>query len=169
MEAQATQDYDLTLLDDSRPEPIPLQTLIELRQKGLSYAQIGKLTNRTKQAIHLRLKDIDIHIKSVKQFKQHKADILSIHQSIILDSLTPEAYKEASPYQRVGMLSYYDNMERLERGKATSNIGIEALVETRQTLEEASKEAQERKEEALRAIAQLQSGKASPAGGKGDE
>ena len=124
-EAQASEDNlpdnpvgGRPLLDDT----IPIGKLIELRNKGLSHSEIGKIVGCSKQNISERLQPCIKDIDNLKSFKENKADILAIHQSRLLNNLTTEDIKKSSGYQKVGMFSVLHNQERLERGESTSNI-----------------------------------------------
>ena len=172
MEAESIQDNvpaDTNTINDTNNKGIPLQRLIELRSKGLSYSEIGSLVNCSKVNVYNRLVDFKEDIESLKSFKDNRADLFAVYQSALINSINLNDIKKMPAASRVTAAAILYDKERLERDKSTSNVGIEAMVTHRQTLEEASKEAQERKEEALRAIAQLQSGKPSPAEDNGPE
>ena len=108
---------------DKAPKGIPLERIIELRKKNLTYEEIGTILNCSKQNIEARLKGIKEHLDSLESFKANKADLMALNQSVILNSLTPDVVKSASPYQRVGMLGILFDKERLERNQVTEIIG----------------------------------------------
>ncbi len=55
-------------------------------------------------------------------FKENRADLLSIQQDRLINSLTDADIQKSSAYQKVGMFSLLYDKERLERDKSTSNI-----------------------------------------------
>ena len=116
------EQYPSDLSADVREDPIPISRLIELRKKNLSYNEIAELVGRTKQTVHKRLQPYVEDINNLQSFKDHRADILAVHQARLLNSLTPDAIKECSPYQRVGMFGILYDKERIERGMSTQNI-----------------------------------------------
>ena len=118
-----TQTIDHKSLDGSY-QPIPLETLIEYRSKGLSYKQIGKLVGRSKQTIHQRLQPVIAELNALPDYKRHKADILALTGNRILSSLTPAKLKDSSAYQLTGMFGIINQHERLEREQSTANISI---------------------------------------------
>ena len=107
---------------------IPLSKIIELRNKGLSYTDIGSLLGCTRENICQRLKPYRSEVDNLKSFKDNKADILAVHQSRLLNNLTDEDIKKSSGYQKVGMFSVLHNQERLERGESTQNIAYADLT-----------------------------------------
>ena len=52
------QQDQLTTITENQSDPIPLQLLIELRSKGLSYSQVGKIAGAQKNQIKNQLKDL---------------------------------------------------------------------------------------------------------------
>ena len=102
--------------------PIPIETLIEYRQKGLTYKEIGNLVGRTKQTVQERLKPIIDDIDCLELHKKHRADIIAIQSRKILKSLTDEDIQKAPAGQRVMMYGILYDKERLERGESTHNI-----------------------------------------------
>ena len=105
-------------------DPAPIAKLIELRNKGLTYEEIGNMLGRSKVTIFQRLKPFKKHIDNLEAIKKYKADTLAVYQSAILDSLTEADLKKASAYQKVGMYGILYDKERLERGQSTGNLSI---------------------------------------------
>jgi predicted transcriptional regulator len=103
-------------------EPIPIAKIIELRNKNLTYEQIGQLLGCTKQNIAYRLQMFKPAIDNLPSIKELRADNLAVVSSTILNSLTPEDIKKSTGYQKVGMFSLLYDKERLERGQSTENI-----------------------------------------------
>lgn len=133
-----------TLDPDTFTETIPLARIIELRNKKLTYDQIGKILGCTRQNIHERLKGLIPHIEGLQSFKDNDADVMTVLRSVILTSLTPEDIKKASAYQRVGMYGILYDKEALARGKVTEIIGyIDMNVAFAQVVAERAKLAKE--------------------------
>jgi len=63
---------------EDTPKGIPLQRLIDLRAKGLSYYDIGKIVGCTKSNVHKRLKPLADEIENLPSFKKHRADYFAI-------------------------------------------------------------------------------------------
>ena len=106
-------------------EVVPINTLIELRKKGLSYEQIGKIVNRSMQTVWERLQPYQDAIDGLQPFKEGRADLLAIHQSRLLNSLSEGDINKMSGLQKItGAAVLYDK-ERLERGQSTANVAYQ--------------------------------------------
>ena len=103
-------------------KPIPLADIIDLRNKGLTLEQIGKLVGCSHQNISYRLQPFMEEIEGLKSFKDNRADVLAAYQHRILNSLQATDLGKSSPYQKVGMFGILYDKERLERGQSTSNV-----------------------------------------------
>ena len=103
-------------------KPVPIETLIEYRKKGLTYQEIGNLVGRTKQTVQERLKPIIDDIDTIELHKKHRADILALQSRRILKSLTNDDIQKTPAGQRVMMYGILYDKERLERGESTANI-----------------------------------------------
>ena len=134
----------------SRANPkIDLDYAIQLRLKGLSYEEIAKIFNVSKQAVHNRLTGYISENIEIQAFSKHKADILAGKQAEILRSLTEEDIKKASAYQRVGMFGILYQNERLERGLSTQNIDTKSIAIHLQTV---AKDLEDRKAKLLQSV-----------------
>lgn len=111
---------------------IPIETVIALRKRNLSMAQIASVLGCSKQNIQYRLREIASEIETVDDFKKHKADILAIHQRRILNAVTPANLSKASLKDKGIAFGIMFDKERLERGKSTSNILYGDIVRIRQ-------------------------------------
>jgi transposase len=102
---------------------IDVEKAIELRFKGLTFTEIAKQFDVTKQSVReviRRYLPVDI---SVDWFRKNKSAMLHAKQAQILSSLSPEEIKEASAYQKVGMFGILYDKARLEDGQSTENVG----------------------------------------------
>ena len=150
-----TEELSLDTVDDSPDKPVPVEKLLKWRKQGLSYAEIGKMTGKSKQAVHQRLQPYKDAIENLPAFKENRADIFAIHQQRLLNSLTDDDIKRIPPGSRFTGVGILYDKERLERDKSTENVSYADMSNKRLSLEEASAQAQQRKSEALAAIAAL--------------
>jgi len=122
----STPDEEIPTLDpDSMTKPqkdIPISAIVEYRNKGLTYREIGELLGCTKQNIHERLQPFIASIDTLPAVKGTRADVLAVVSDGILNSLTTEDIKKSSAYQKVGMYALLYDKERLERGESTQNV-----------------------------------------------
>ena len=120
------QEFTGTQILHSRNERrIDLEKAIEMRLKGVSLEDIGKLFGVTKQAVHHKLKPyVDTDDINVEIWKKRKADILAGKQAAVLSLLTQDDIKKASPKDKVVMFGILNDKERLERGQSTSNVSV---------------------------------------------
>lgn len=71
----------------SRP-PLSLESVVSMRNRGLSLAEIGKVCGVSKQAVSQLIKRHGLEVGTIEAFKSGKADILHSKQKLILDSIT---------------------------------------------------------------------------------
>ena len=115
---------------------IDVDKAIQLRCKGLSYADIAKHFDVTGESVRERIGGLVNTDFDLEAFKKNRADILSGKQLELLKSLTEDDIKKASPYQKVGMFSLLYDKERLERGESTSNIAYADLSDSLRGLQQ---------------------------------
>ena len=121
-------------LDLISPKPptanknIPIESILELREKGLTLDQTAKILGCSPANVYARLKHHNPTFERIERFKRHRADILTLKQAEIINSLTEDEIKKA-PAQVKGMLLgiFYDK-ERIERGLSTQNISVFSRV-----------------------------------------
>ena len=82
--------------DGPHKKPVAIEKLIKWRKKGLTYSEIGSLAGVSKQSVHKRLKPFKEAIESLPTYKEHRADIFAILQSMLLNSLTESDIKAIS-------------------------------------------------------------------------
>ena len=107
-----------------RPKNIPIETILEYRNKGLSPPQIAKLLNCNKSNIFRRLQKIDQELNHFQNYKKHRADIIGLKSRQILKHMDDAKLEKASAYQLAGMFGILYDKERLERDKSTQNVGM---------------------------------------------
>ena len=135
---------------------IPISRIIELRKRGNSYKEIGKILGCTKQNVELRLRPFKAEIEALQSFKEQRADVLAVYQQKLLNSLTDSDIKRMPPGSRLTGFGILYDKERLERGQSTDNIAVEALIEDLHNTQEQLDKIRERKAELLRLKAEQQ-------------
>ncbi len=113
---------DSKILANTYHKGISTARILELRKKGLTYAEIGAIVGCTKETVFYHIGKLRDSIDNLKAFKENRADLLSIQQDRLINSLTDADIQKSSAYQKVGMFSLLYDKERLERDKSTSNI-----------------------------------------------
>jgi len=113
---------------DDRSKDIPLSLLIDLRKRGLSYRQIGKVAGCSHVNVLDRLKDYIQDIDQVDSFNRNRGDVLAIIQHKIVKSLTSDDIKNSSMRDRVVSMGILHDKERLERGLSTANIAVDSVI-----------------------------------------
>jgi len=115
---------------DRSHKNIPIETIIEYRNRGLSYTEIAKLTGCSRQNVHQRLETVEYSKEDLDHFKKHRGDVFAFLQSKLLNSIDSDAIKGMQPYQRIIGASIMYDKERLEQGKSTGNINILEVTAT---------------------------------------
>jgi type I restriction-modification system DNA methylase subunit len=108
---------------------IPISRIIELRKRGNSYKEIGKILGCTKQNVDLRLRPFKAEIEALESFKEHKADVLGVYQQKLLNSLTDSDIKRMPPGSRLTGFGILYDKERLERSLSTENVSYADYTE----------------------------------------
>lgn len=101
---------------------ISLEEMVDLKAKGLSLAQIGKMAGISKQAVSQRLKASGLDPEEIGQFKKDKSLILHGKQKMLLDSLTPEEIKKMGGRDKVVSFGIIYDKTRLQDDKSTVNL-----------------------------------------------
>ncbi len=110
-----------------RNKNIPIEKLIDLRKKGLSYQQVASIVGCSKINVLNRLKAYCNDIDNLESFKNNRADILAIKQSRLVNSITEAAINKMPVRDRVVSFGILYDKERLERGQSTDNLSIRSL------------------------------------------
>ena len=111
---------------DRSHKNIPIQTIIEYRNRGLGYSEIAKLTGCSRQNVEQRLSTIEYSKEDLENFKNHRKDVFAFLQSKLLNSIDISEIKELNPLQRIvatGIL--FDKEEKLQEPE---NINTFALI-----------------------------------------
>lgn len=113
------------------PKGLSIETIIDLRQRGLSVGQIGKLIGCSTQNVAKRLAKINETIDNTHKYRKNRAFILAYHEQRISQELTDAKLKKAKFIDLVKGMSFLHNQERLEEGKSTQNIAYADMVKLR--------------------------------------
>ena len=117
------------------PKYIPIELIIELKQKNLTSKQIAAIISEktpiTDSAIRHRLAECSDIIEHSGSYKKNRADVLAFHQQQILHSLTQSGkvqikYAKDVKDMSIAFRNLYDS-ERLERGQSTANVDYPEL------------------------------------------
>ena len=123
---------------------------LKLRNPNLTLKQACNILDITKQSLYYHLDKANVSwngiIKHIDNFNNTEIDMLTYKASLALDSLTPAKLKKESAVQNSTVYCQLFDKRQLLLGRATANISIESLQETRVSLEEASAAAQDRKQ-----------------------
>jgi transcriptional regulator with XRE-family HTH domain len=101
---------------------ISLEEMVDLKAKGLSLAQIGKMAGISKQGVSQRLKASGLDPGEIGQFKKDKSLILHGKQKMLLDSLTQEEIKKMGGRDKVVSFGIIYDKTRLQDDKSTVNL-----------------------------------------------
>ena len=108
-------------IDISGNKSAPIAELLKWRKQGLTYEEIGNLAGTSKQAAHQRLKPFKDAIENLPSFKEHRADILAVLQSMLLSSLTEEDIKSMAPASRITGAAILIDKEQQLLGKSAGS------------------------------------------------
>jgi transcriptional regulator len=124
----------------SKPKKIPIEYILELRDKKLSPTEIAKRLECSIANITQRLKRYDERIGSVEAFKKHRAEVMAEKQKEVLGHLTEEKLKKANAKDLCIVYGTLYDKERLERGQSTTNVGLQASVKIAEDIASGNKD-----------------------------
>ena len=107
---------------------IDINEVIALRVEGHSLDKIAEYLGCSKANIHKRLEPYKDDIDGLSFYKRNRSNVLSIHQSRMLEQLTPTKIKEMNALQITTAFGILYDKERLETGQSTSNTSVLATV-----------------------------------------
>ena len=155
----------VTINDKEVPyhKALTIDNIIALKTNhpNLTQDQAAQLLNCSNSAIRYHLYKHNVKweqvAKDIKLFNNAEIDLLSFKAAQALKHLTPEKLEKESAVQNSTVYCQLFDKRQLLLGRATAMIGIEALQEHRISLEDASKQALERKAALEAKIAALES------------
>ena len=109
---------------------VSISKALELRSKGLTYDEVGKVLGFTKQAIQQRIAPFISAIDNVTTSQAQSAELWTVIRDSALNSLTPEDYQKASLLQKVTAAGISDDKYRRAADLSTANVNIMASIHT---------------------------------------
>ena len=127
---------------------IDINKALELRmKKGLSYEEIGKYFNASRQAAYQaldRFSALLLKPGEVAAYRSRKGEILESVEARLLHELVDKGRVEKASLNNVAYtLGVVGNMTRLEKGQSTSNIAYKDLTSSLDELNQERKQLQE--------------------------
>jgi hypothetical protein len=107
-----------------RTKGISWRKVFELKQRGLSHAQIGKLLGCSHQNITQLVKRYGREFEGLADFKESKGDYLLAKQRQLLDGITPKKIDKMSGKDLAISFGVIFDKHRLETGESTSNLSL---------------------------------------------
>lgn len=111
--------------------PIPIDQLIALRDKNLSYSQIGKIVGCDPSNVFYRLQRIDM--EGTGLFEKNRANFFRSLQLRFLQTINDEDIKKAPIQTRVWAASVLYDKEKIETGKIGEQLDYNAMPVTQVT------------------------------------
>jgi hypothetical protein len=144
------QAQDIVETNQTSPYPvniraqknIPIERIIELRNKKLSPEEIGKILGCSGVNVLQRLKSLIYEVDLIEPFKKNRANIFAFHQNRIIHSISPADLEKAGLRDKVVAAGILYDKERLETGQSTSNIFYADLIKARQIVDREIQEAE---------------------------
>ena len=122
-----TIDPPINQISNTAPKFIPIETLIEYANKGLSYPEVAKLVGCSPENVCQRFKTIDYTPERLKDYKKHRADILSHLGSQLINNISHEDIQKAPLGTKVLAYCQLYDKERLERGQSTEIVDLQSV------------------------------------------
>lgn len=107
---------------DKKGVSLSLEEMVDLKGKGLSLAQIGKMAGISKQAVSQRLKTSGLDPTEIGQFTKDRSLILKGKQRLVLSAITPEKVKTMSVRDAAVAAGILIDKQRLIDGESTANV-----------------------------------------------
>lgn len=101
---------------------IPIAEMVDLKAKGVSLAQIGKMAGVSKQAVSQALKRSGLDPDEIKTFTKDRSLILRGKQRLVLSAITPEKVKTMSVRDAAVAAGILIDKQRLLDGESTANV-----------------------------------------------
>jgi predicted transcriptional regulator len=111
-----------------RHKPAPLSRLIELRKKGLSLSEIGKLNGCSKVAVSQRFSRAGINPDDLIDYVDSKAVMHESLQYRIHKAVNEADIKKAPLGTKVLAICQLEDKIRLLRDQSTANIQVKGVV-----------------------------------------
>jgi len=112
----------------NKPKGIDIADIIGLIKTGLSAGQAAKVLRCSKRNIQCRFRKVAEEVEKVGGFKEHRADVLAIHQRRILNSITPFNLQKANLKDKTVAFGVLFDKEKIEVGKGSVGGGIKIEI-----------------------------------------
>jgi hypothetical protein len=132
---QQAQDLPI-LMPDNQRDPISLAKLIDLRNRKLTYKQIAKLCDCSLQSVWERLQAFKESLETVDDYKRRRADVYTVVESALVNSLSGKDIKTASLATKVQAIDTIYKIGRLEEGKATAHVAYVDMTRSLDSLDQ---------------------------------
>lgn len=109
-------------------EPIPIERLIELRNKRLSYEEIGRIVGCSKINVWSRIHGWIEEQEEVEEYKKNESHVLNLIRFKITKSITDDDIKKAPLRDRIVAFGVLYDKYRLETDQSTANVGYKGEV-----------------------------------------
>lgn len=116
------------------PKGIPIEQIIDLRSRGLSISQIGKLLGCDSKNVWVRLQKSGYDLDNTKYYRQNRAEILAYEQNRIRQHFTDAKLQKSSLRDLVVAYGILYDKERLESGLSTANVSYSDAIKARKQL-----------------------------------
>lgn len=121
-------------MDNEKEKPIRMSPKVlqmvemKLRNPAVTTREIGKVVGRHHATVSRALKRYGIESKSVKDFRDNRANVLAGYQDRILRAIDDESLKKASLKDKVVSVGILYDKEALETGRSTHNVSFAGIV-----------------------------------------
>ncbi len=106
----------------AKKAPFSLEEMVDLRGKGVSLSQIGRMAGISKQAVSQRLKSSGLAPEEIREFTKDRSLILRGKQKLVLSAITPEKVKTMSVRDAAVAAGILIDKQRLIDGESTANV-----------------------------------------------
>jgi hypothetical protein len=96
--------------------------MVDLKAKGLSLSQIGRMSGISKQAVSQRLKTNGLDPEEIGTFTRDRSLILRGKQKLVLGAITPEKVATMSVRDAAVAAGILIDKQRLIDGESTANV-----------------------------------------------
>lgn len=107
-----------------RTKGISWRKVFELKGRGLSHAQIGKLLGCSHQNITRMVKCYGAELEGLDDFKANKGDFILAKQKQLLEGITAKKIDKMSGKDLAISFGVIFDKYRLETGESTANISL---------------------------------------------
>lgn len=115
-------------IQPKRKNRLKLEIVLADLKSGLSAKQIAERYGVPYSSVRNFCSKHGISLKGLSHYKNLRADIFALKQSLILNEITRQTVGEASLRDKMMAFNILYNAERLARGLSTENVNLAALT-----------------------------------------